>query len=175
MSRRVPKRRVIAVVSLVVVWCALWGEASVANVGSGLLIALVATAAGIGTPMRGGVRIVPLVRFFALVAIDLVTSTIDVAREIVTPGDRTDEAIIAVQTPPGTRAHLLLLIVAITVTPGTAVVDADPDSGVLYLHLLHGERAEVTRAHVVRLAALACEALPLPSAVLMPGTAGVRR
>ncbi len=175
MSRRLPKRRVIAVVSLVVVWCALWGEASVANVGSGLLIGLVATAAGIGTPMRGGMRIVPLVGFFALVAVDLVTSTIDVAREIVTPSDRTDEAIIAVQTPPGTRAHLLLLIVAITVTPGTAVVDADPDNGVLYLHLLHGERAEATRSHVVRLAALACEALPLPSAVLTSGASGVGR
>ena len=63
--------------------------------------------------------------------------------------------------PAGTRAHLLLLIVAVTVTPGTAVVDADPDTGRLYLHLLHLDRAEGTVEHVLELAELACRALPM--------------
>ena len=102
-------------------------------------------------------------RFIGLVAVDLVVSTFTVAREILTPTDYTDEAIIAVPVPGETRSHLLMLIVAVTVTPGTAVVDTDPDTGTLYLHLLHADRSEQTTAHVTELAQLACRALPVPS------------
>ncbi len=78
-----------------------------------------------------------------------------------TPTDDTDEAIIAVDTDLEARSHLLMLVVAITVTPGTAVVDTDADTGRLYLHLLHAEKAESTVAHVQRIAELACRALPV--------------
>jgi multisubunit Na+/H+ antiporter MnhE subunit len=53
-------------------------------------------------------------------------------------------------------------VVAVTVTPGTAVVDADPDNGCLYMHVLHSEHADRIVEHVQRLATLACEAFPLP-------------
>mgnify|MGYP001828326521 CR=1 FL=1 len=153
-------RRLVTVAALVFAWCALWGEANVANLLSGTVLAVVLTGIGIGTPGRGRVRLRPMVRFGALVAADLVAATVGVAKEILTPTDRTEEAIIAVQLPPETRAHLLLLTVAITVTPGTAVVDADPDTGTLYLHLLHADRRDATVTHVRELADLACQALP---------------
>lgn len=156
-------RRLITVVALVLAWCALWGEVSAANVISGTVVAVAVSVAGIGTAGRGGIRLRPLARFVGLVAVDLVTSTVTVAREILTPTDYTDEAIIAVPVPGDTRSHLLLLIVAVTVTPGTAVVDADPDAGVVYLHLLHADRSDATAAHVRELAELACRALPTRS------------
>jgi multicomponent Na+:H+ antiporter subunit E len=154
-------RRVLTVAALVFVWCALWGEASVANLASGLLVAVAIVASGVGTGSPGSIRVGPLLRFAGLVAIDLASSTVSVAREVLTPTDRTDEAIIAVDLPRETRMHLLMMIVAVTVTPGTAVVDADADTGTLYLHLLHAERTDTTRAHVRRLADLACQALPV--------------
>jgi multicomponent Na+:H+ antiporter subunit E len=86
---------------------------------------------------------------------------VSVAWEILTPTDYTDEAIIAVDTQVESRSHLLMLVVAITVTPGTAVVDTDADTGRLYLHLLHAEKADAIVAHVQRLADLACRALPV--------------
>lgn len=153
-------RRLVTVAALVFAWCALWGEASVANLLSGFVLAAILTGLGVGTPGRGRVRIRPLIRFGALVAADLVAATVGVAKEILTPTDRTDEAVIAVPVPPETRSHLFLLVVAITVTPGTAVVDADPDTGTLYLHLLHADRRDATVAHVRELADLACQALP---------------
>lgn len=156
-------RRFITVVVLVLAWCALWGEVSAANVLSGTVVAVAVSLSGLGTAGRGGVRLRPLARFIGLVAVDLVISTVVVAREILTPTDSTDEAIIAVQVPGDTRSHLLLLIVAVTVTPGTAVVDADPDRGVVYLHLLHADRRPAAAAHVQELAALACMALPTRS------------
>ncbi len=164
MRRWLTFRRLMAVAVLVFAWCSLWGEISVANVVSGTVVAFGATA--IGTPGRGGVRFGPLVRLAGLVALDMVTSTVSVAREILTPTDRTDEAVVAVPVPGDARTHLLLLIVAITVTPGTAVIDADPDASVLYLHMLHADRRDATAAHVQRLATLACQALPTgPAAV----------
>ncbi len=153
-------RQLIAIAALTLVWCGLWGEVTVANVAAGLIVALVVMALGVGTPGSGGIRFVPLSRLLWLVAVDLVKSTISVAIEIVTPTDHTKEAIIAVDVGPESRDHLLLLIVAITVTPGTAVVDADRDTGILYLHLLHNDRRAATIEHVKELSRLACAALP---------------
>ena len=155
------RRRLLSTVMLALAWCALWGSISVANAASGLVVGFLASARLVGTDGTGGIRVKPLLHFGALVAIDLAQSTVSVAREILTPTDYTEEGIVAVDVPPGTRAHLLLLIVAVTVTPGTAVVDADPDTGRLYLHLLHLDRAEDTVEHVLELAELACRALPM--------------
>ena len=54
-----------------------------------------------------------------------------------------------------------MLLVAITVTPGTAVIDSDGDTGRLYLHVLHAEKAPEIEQHVRQLAELACRALPV--------------
>jgi multicomponent Na+:H+ antiporter subunit E len=154
-------RRFLVVALLVAAWCALWGSVSVANVLSGTLVAVAATLfAGVDRE-AGGLRIVPLLHFVWLVLVDLIVSTVHVAWEILTPTDHTDEAIIAVDTQIGARSHFLMLVVAITVTPGTAVIDSDADTGRLYLHLLHAEKATEIEAHVRQLAELACRALPV--------------
>jgi multicomponent Na+:H+ antiporter subunit E len=154
-------RRFLVVVVLVAAWCALWGDVSVANILSGTLVAVVATLfAGVDHD-AGGVRIVPLLHFVWLVVVDLVVSTVQVAWEILTPTDYTDEAVIAVDTDIAARSHFLMLVVAITVTPGTAVIDSDVDSGRLYLHVLHAEKAPEIDEHVRLLAELACRSLPV--------------
>jgi multicomponent Na+:H+ antiporter subunit E len=160
MKRWFTIRRVVTIAVLTFAWCALWGEVSAANVLSGATVAILVSAIGVGTSGRGRIRLRPLLRFAGLVMVDLVRSTLSVAREVLTPSDRTDEAVIAVQVPSDTRTHFLLLVVAVTLTPGTAVVDADPDTGALYLHLLHADRRDSTARHVRELAELACQALP---------------
>lgn len=156
-------KRTLTIAALTLAWCGLWGSVSVANVASGIVIAAAVTASGVGTRCRGGILVVPLLRLIGLVAVDLVRSTAGVAREILTRTDHTEESIIAVEVSPHSRDHFLLLIIAVTLTPGTAVVDADPDSGTLYLHLLHHGRHRATTAHVKRLADLATQALPGPT------------
>ncbi len=153
-------RRLATIAALTLAWCGLWRTISVANVLSGLVLSFVVVATGVGTPGRGAVRFWPLMQLLWLVLVDLVTSTAGVARSILAPTPGTEEAIIAVELPQDARQHLLLLTVAITLTPGTAVVDADPDTGTVYLHLLHTDRLDATVAHVEQLAVLACKALP---------------
>ena len=168
-------RRLATMALLVVAWCALWGSVSAANVVSGAVVAVAATVfAGVDRD-AGGLRPLPLLHFAWLVAVDLVESTVKVAWEILTPTDYTDEAIIAVDTRIEARAHFLLLVVAITVTPGTAVVDSDGDTGRLYLHVLHAEKASEIERHVQRLADLACRALPAGrTATTVPDTSNER-
>lgn len=161
-------RRVLTVLALMLAWCGLWRDLSVATVLVGTVLALGVTATGVGTAYEGGIRLRPLLRLTWLVMVDLAKSTINVAAEILTPTDHTEEAIIAVQVPPEGRDHLLLLIIAITLTPGTAVVDADADTGTLYLHLLHHDRRVETVSHVDDLVRLACAALPTRTTGVSP-------
>ena len=161
MSRLLSIRPLTTAVALTAAWCGLWGSVSVANVLSGLTVSALVLASGVGTSGEGGVRIIPLLRLIWLVLIDLISSTYKVAFEVLTPTDYTRESIVAVPTAVGTQAHFLLMTVAITLTPGTAVVDADTDTGTLYVHLLHHDRRDATTKQVQRLAQLACEALPV--------------
>lgn len=149
------------ILALTALWCALWRDISFANVAAGLVLATVILATGVGTPTTGRIRVGALLRLVGVVLVDLVTSTVGVAREVLDPADTTDEAIIAVEVDDQAKHHLLLLVIAVTLTPGTAVVDADPDTGTLYLHLLHDDRRADVIEHVHRLAKLADEALPL--------------
>lgn len=153
-------RRVFVVALLVAGWCALWGSFSAANVASGLLVGSAASFAG--GPATGGVRLKPLIKLLWVVLVDLVESTGVVVREVLTPTDYTDEAIIAVPIDVEARRHLLFLYIAITVTPGTAVVAADDDATVLYLHVLHVDRRDQVIEHVDLLVALVTAALPAP-------------
>ena len=153
-------RRAITVTLLTAGWCTLWGSLTFANAASGAVVGFLASSRYVGTRAAGGIRPLPLLQFGAIVAWDLVVSTVSVAREILTPTDYTEEGIIAVEVPTSMQSHLLLIIIAVTVTPGTAIVDADPDRSILYLHLLHADQAEKTAAHVQHLSDLACRALP---------------
>lgn len=163
MTRHRLSRRLGSVLVLTGVWCALWGTISIANLGSGLVLALAFTTFDKDASASGPVRVLPLLHLAGLVFVDLIKSTVNVAQEIVSPGDGTDESIIAVDLPAAARDHLLLLVVAVTLTPGTAVIDADPGTGQLYLHLLHANRREETARHVHEIARLASEALPVRS------------
>ena len=154
-------RRLLTLAALVAAWCALWGSVSWANVLSGVLVGLAALSIGVGSSGRGGVRIVPMLRFAGVVAADMAVSTIMVARAVIATGDRPAEGIIAVPISAPATHHLLLLVVAITVTPGTAVVAAETDGSVLYLHVLDVERRADVEAHTRKLADLACAALPV--------------
>ncbi len=158
-------RRVTMILILTVVWCVLWERFSVANLLSGVLAALVVTTKGLGDPLLGGVRPVPLVRLTWVVFVDLVRSTTEVVFEIVTLKDRSSESVVAVAVPPEARRHMLFYTAAITLTPGTVVVDTDVDTGTLYIHLLHDTDVDATIAHVARLAELACLAFPVASGV----------
>lgn len=151
-------RRLATVVGLTVAWCALWGSPSLANVLSGIVVSMAASYAGGSS--RNSVRFVPLAKLLWLVFVDLIVSTGVVVREVLTPTDYTDEAIVAVPLSGEGRRHLLFMYLAITVTPGTAVVAGDHTGSTMYLHVLHGDRSDDVVEHVEELSSLVARAFP---------------
>ena len=155
-------RRLVTVALLTAAWCSLWGSVSAANVLSGVIVSSVASLAG--SNVSGGVKLIPMLRLTWLVLVDLVVSTGVVVREVLTPTDYTDEAIIAVPISISSQPHLLFLYIAITVTPGTAVVAGDDSKSTIYLHVLHGDRRHDVVEHVELLVSLVSRAFPVSAA-----------
>ena len=141
--------------AIVLAWMSLWRDISWANLMSGLAIVALLLVTGLLKPTPMPLRIVPFANFIFLVVGDLLKSTWAVVYEVLTPTDYTEEGIIAVDVPPGSCDSFLMLTVAITITPGTAVVDVDREREILYLHLLHLDGRDEVEAHVLELAELA--------------------
>jgi multicomponent Na+:H+ antiporter subunit E len=123
---------------LVVVWVALWGEVSVANVASGVLVLIVLAVV---FPPRSRTRHSPhplhALALVWFVLSDLVRSSLNVVLAVLVPTpERTATAILPVQLT--TRSPLVATIVAnaLTLTPGTMTVDADRMTFVLRVHVL---------------------------------------
>lgn len=160
MTRPLSIAKVCSIALLTAGWCILWGEVTLANVASGAVLNSVLVVIATGQSPARTVRPLALAQFIGLVAIDLVRSTVTVATEVLTPTDHTDEAIVLVDPRPDPVDHPLLMVVAVTITPGTAVVDIDQATGEMYLHLLHAHKADDVTPHVQRLNRLANAALP---------------
>ena len=159
MTRSIPA--VGMVVLGVVAWVALWGDWSWANILVGVVLAtltLVMQRRASSTEFR--VEPVSLVRLIGVVLVDLARSTVSVAKEVIPPTDYTEEAVIGIEVDPAAMSHALLLTVAITLTPGTAVVEVHPSTSTLFLHVLHARDRDEITAHVHQLADLAVAAFP---------------
>jgi multicomponent Na+:H+ antiporter subunit E len=125
--------------ALMVIWVALWGEVSVANVASGVLFVAAVTALFPTSTAATRHRVHPLavigLGWHLLAA--LITSSWAVVTAVLfpRPGSR-DTAVVAV--PLTTRSPLVATIVAnsITLTPGTMSVACSTSTFVLEIHVL---------------------------------------
>lgn len=149
-------------VALLVLWVALWGEVSVANVASGVVVIAVLSWAFPG-PRSSTHRVRPVaaLRLAGHVLVSLVTSTWQVVLAVLRPTpDRTNAEVLEVSLT--TRAPLVASLVAnaITLTPGTMSVELDRGSYVLHVHVLGRVDPEAFRGDVLHLESLVAAALP---------------
>lgn len=145
---------------LVLVWLALWGEVSLANLLSGVV-----AAAGLLIAFPLGSRLAPVqlhplatARLAAVFAWALVVSTLEVARLVLRPGPA-HQGVVAV--PLRTRSSVVLFVVAniTSLTPGTLTVDVDEPSATLFVHALTARETIDVRARVQRFEHLVRRAL----------------
>lgn len=143
---------------LVVLWVVLWRSVTPATLITGMVVAAYLVRAG---RVRRGAerphRVHPLafVHFVGHVLYLLVQSNLTIAKEVLTPTDRTHPGVIAVEVPR--CSHLVLTLVAncISLTPGTVTLDADHEAHRLTVHVLHLRDADAVRAQILRLHELA--------------------
>ncbi len=141
--------RLVAVVVLTVVWMLMWGDVSWANVVGGLLVSSSAVTVFPLAPLdlQGRLHPLAILRFLAYFLRDLVWSSFQVAVAAFLPRDRLQNAIIAVPLRIHSDLNLALTSVAVTLVPGSVVMEANRETGVLYVHVLRVR----DHAHLARL------------------------
>jgi multisubunit Na+/H+ antiporter MnhE subunit len=127
---------------LVLVWSLLWGDITWANLVGGLVVGAAVLVFFPLPAVTFGGRLRPwaLLAFAARFAVELVSASLHVARIAVQPGYRPRGAIIAVRLRLSTDLNLALTAEAVSLVPGTLILEVDRDSGTLFLHVLdtHG-------------------------------------
>lgn len=151
--------RIVRVLLLTAMWIVLWSDISIANVLSGLLVAVAIVAAlGSGRPGRVVVRPVAVARFVLHFFVQLAVSTLVVARTVLTPRHRIRSGIIAVPLHGCSDAVATLIADAISLTPGTLTVEVRREPLTLYVHALDVRDITVLQREVRVLEMLAVKA-----------------
>ncbi|WP_422756524.1 Na+/H+ antiporter subunit E [Micromonospora sp. WMMD708] len=145
------RNQAVAMIVLVTVWVLLWGTLSWANVLGGLVVGLVVLTVFPLPPVTfaGRVHPVPLLRFALRFLRDLVVASVQIAALALRFGHPPLGAIIAVQLRVRSDLNLTLTAEALSLVPGSLIVEVDRDAGILYVHVLGvRDRAEVERFRV---------------------------
>ena len=147
----------------VVVWVALWGELSWPNVLWGLVLGAIALRAVplTGTPHAVPLRAWHLARFGTYFLWSLVKASAVVAWEVVTPGSGINQGIVAIPLRTSSPGLVSLIGNAISLTPGTLTLEASLRPPTVYVHVLHLQTVEETRADIHHLEDLVLAAFGL--------------
>lgn len=145
---------------LTVVWVALWGELTVANVvGGALVAAILLTVFPARGPARGGtLRILPTLHYLGYFVYKLVEANLIVAWEVVTPHTRISQGVVEVPLRGGSDLVITSVANSISLTPGTLTLEVRREPPTLYVHVLHLRSIEQTRREVRHLEYLALRA-----------------
>jgi multicomponent Na+:H+ antiporter subunit E len=130
--------RLTAVVGLVTVWMLLWGVFSWANLISGLVVAAVVLAVFPLPPVTfaGRPRPLGLLRFAWRFLTDLVVASAQLAVLAFRFGHHPRSAIIRVPLRVPSDLVLTLTGEAVSLVPGSLIVDTDQASTTLYIHVI---------------------------------------
>lgn len=138
-----------------VLWILLWGTLSVANVLTGVLVAVVVLFIARQPARRRSsddtARIRPLATlwFGLFVLYKLVEANLVLAWEIVTPHNKINTGVIAVPLRTESDVAMLVVSTVITLTPGTVTIDVKGTPPVLYVNVLHLHDLEKVRASML--------------------------
>ncbi|MER7167329.1 Na+/H+ antiporter subunit E [Micromonospora sp. NPDC000207] len=149
LSRQARRRnKIVAVIGLIIVWVLLWGTLSWANVLGGLVVALVVLSVFPLPPVTfaGRVRPVAFVRFWLRFARDLLVASVEIAWLAFRFGHIPHSAIIAVPLRINSDLNLTLTAEALSLVPGSLILEVDRGNGILYVHVINVRtRDEVER------------------------------
>ncbi|MYS83573.1 Na+/H+ antiporter subunit E [Embleya scabrispora] len=144
---------------LTVVWVALWGTLTIANVLTGLVVAVLLQVLLPLPPAPGRLVFRPfgLVRFVVRFALDLVVSSLRVAWQALWPGRLPRSSVVGVALATRSDVLLTLTVLALNVIPGSIVVEIRRGRPtMLFIHALGADTpasVEAARRAVVRLEA----------------------
>ncbi len=135
--RRGILQRIPLLVALVLLWMALWGEITLLSGLSGLVVALVVTRLFYLPPVElsGRFNIGWFLVFVGRLARDLVIASVLVSAQAFAKPVRAN-AVIAVKLKTASDFIMTMTATAVSLVPGSIVVEIDRDTATLYLHVL---------------------------------------
>ena len=149
---------------LIVLWMLLWGSLTLLTFLTGVLVAIVVTRVFYLPPVELSGRFHPLwfVVFLLRFAIELVKASFIVAAQAFSPKGPGRSSVIGVQLLTRSDFIMTVTAIAISLIPGSIVVEVDRAGGILYLHVLgaaSGEAIEKVRHNVLAIEVLLVRAL----------------
>lgn len=159
-------RRIAWTAALVVLWLLAWGEVSVANVVSGIVVAsALLVLFPLGPP--GDARLHPAgaARLLGYIAVQLVVSNVAMVRQVLRPQPAFASGVLAHHLQQPSEAVLTAMTTVISLSPGTMTVDTTPDAAAIYVHFLVLDDVEAARAGLRHLEELVVHALGVPPPV----------
>jgi multicomponent Na+:H+ antiporter subunit E len=130
--------RLPRIVWLTAVWVLLWGTFTPLTVVGGVLVAVAVTLLFPMPPApdRLPVRPLPLLALVGYLVYDLVVSTLEVSWHTLRYGPRARGAIVETPTRSGSDRVVTVMAAAITLSPGTTVLEIDQDHGTWFVYAL---------------------------------------
>ncbi len=174
-----PARNLVLIGWFVLLWSALWGSFTWANLLGGVAVAIgVLTVARLpmtGREAQGAVRIRPLWALWFLIyfAVKVVQSNVMLAWEVVTPRNSIKPGILALDLRDCSDAVVTLIANALTLTPGSLTIEVRRRPTTIYVHVLHLHNPERVRAEMTALAKLAIRAFGTTEALTQFSDAGI--
>lgn len=147
---------------LVLLWLLAWGEASLANLVSGFVVAgvlLVAFPPGRMSHPRSRFSVTGWARLALHLLVQLVISNVLVTREILSRRSRMRTGVLAYHVERPSDLVLTLIANIVALSPGTMTVEVTRDPAVIYVHFLLLRDVDEARRAVARLEALVVAAI----------------
>lgn len=160
--------RLLPTLFVLVVWLALWGEITLVNVASGLLVVVILGLLFRPAPRRHRLHPVALLHLLAVFVWRLVSSSATVVLTVLAPTPtRLRSGVVGVELSQPSPLVATIVADAISLTPGTLTLEArypsDEPPGteppVLYIHVLGLADPTAIRADVRRLEQLVVSAV----------------
>ncbi len=136
-KRRLPPVRPVAIAWAAVLWVALWGDLSTANVLSGALLGLLVTTVFPMTPVRIWVRVRPLALLWLVLhfVADVTVASVEVIG-VIMRGKPVRSAVVQVDLRTPSDFVLTMVAGMTSLVPGSLVVEVRRSTNTLFLHLL---------------------------------------
>ncbi|WP_227979411.1 Na+/H+ antiporter subunit E [Nocardia spumae] len=130
--------RVGVLIWLAVVYTALWGNASVANMLGGLVVGvLIMVLLPLPrVPVTGGLHLLPLLQVIFLTAYYAIESSFQIAWFAVRPAGAPVSGVLRVRLAIGSDLVLVLCADVLNLIPGTMVLELDRATGTAWVHVL---------------------------------------
>lgn len=146
--RRALVSQTLLIAGLVLLWCLLWGTFDILTLLTGVVLAIVVSAFFYlpAVELSGRINLWWTFVFFAKLLLDIVRASAEIAWLVLKPSYRASNAIIGVRLR--TRSDLIMswTAEAVSIVPGSIVVDIDRTNSTLYLHALDvGDDADIER------------------------------